>query len=628
MRPRIAVLGYEPLGQLFRQVLLGRDLPYEVQFVQALFEEALPAARELERSGRADAFVAGAVNYPLLRDRLRLPVVPLTITGYDLLRAIARAADHGHRILVMSYRERRLPAEDLRAVFRVQVDEEVFTSWEEADGIVRRRRDAGWTVLVGPSVACELAGQHGLHGVLAYGPDTLLRALQQAYEMATARLAEAQRTEELRTILQFAPTGIIAADGNGRITVFNPALERLTGIAAGEAVGRPADEVVPALELGRVLESGAPSLAAVAQLGPLEVVTNRVPVTVQGRPAGVVATVWDARSVEESEVAVRRVRHGRGLVARFTFAHVVGESPALRQAVAAARRFARAEQPILIYGETGTGKELFAQSIHNASRRAGRPFVAINCAAVPESLLESELFGFEEGAFTGARRGGKPGLMELAHTGTLFLDEVAELSPPLQTKLLRALQEREIMRVGGDRLIPVDVRVVAATSRDLDAEVAAGRFREDLYYRLNVLELRLPPLRERREDVPLLVRHFLAGRPQALVEAAVAGIAAHLGDYPWPGNVRELENLLSRFIALADTEEGKTPPAALMAELARQLQSRARTRRVRSAREDEVRRIAEAMAAEGGNRAAAARRLGISRSTLWRKLRELNGPGV
>ena len=182
------------------------------------------------------------------------------------------------------------------------------------------------------------------------------------------------------------------------------------------------------------------------------------------------------------------------------------------------------------------------------------------------------------------------------------------------------------MRVGGDRLVPVDVRVVAATSRDLDAEVAAGRFREDLYYRLDVLELRLPPLRERREDVPLLVRHFLTGRHASLVEAAAAGIAAHLGDYPWPGNVRELENLLSRFIALADTGEG-TSPAALIAELARQMQSRARARRVRDDRDEEVRRIAEAMAAEGGNRAAAARRLGISRSTLWRKLRELNGPG-
>lgn len=247
----------------------------------------------------------------------------------------------------------------------------------------------------------------------------------------------------------------------------------------------------------------------------------------------------------------RRASWAKGLVAHFTFRDLVG--PTLKETIARAKRFSAVDATVLLLGESGTGKELFAQSIHSNSPRSNGPFVALNCAAVPEHILESELFGYEEGSFTGAKKGGRIGLFELADRGTIFLDEIGKMSPNLQAGLLRVLQTKEIRRVGGDRNIPVNVRVIAASNEDLLAEVKNGDFRRDLYYRLNVLNLILPPLRQRRQDIPVLVEHILQRighilnyRPTVTPEFMVL-LQAH----DWPGNVRELENILERYAVLA-----------------------------------------------------------------------------
>jgi propionate catabolism operon transcriptional regulator len=221
--------------------------------------------------------------------------------------------------------------------------------------------------------------------------------------------------------------------------------------------------------------------------------------------------------------------------------------------ISLAEQYAKTDSTVLITGESGTGKELLAQGIHNASRRRGAPFVAINCAAFPETLLESELFGYEEGAFTGSRKGGKPGLLESAHTGTVFFDEIGDMSLPLQTRLLRVLQEREVLHLGSIEPTPIDVRVIAATHRDLRKNIAEGRFREDLFYRLNILRLHLPPLRERKADIPAITRWIIRGlgkRPEALSPAdrLLQGLLPYLESYPWPGNIRELENITERAV--------------------------------------------------------------------------------
>jgi DNA-binding NtrC family response regulator len=309
---------------------------------------------------------------------------------------------------------------------------------------------------------------------------------------------------------------------------------------------------------------------------------------------------------------------------------LIGEHPLMAQIARVVRKVAGTDATVLILGESGTGKDLVARAIHAESERAAGPFVPLNCGAIPGELLESEMFGHERGAFTGAAAP-RAGLLQQAHGGTIFLDEVAEMRPALQVKLLRVLQDHEVRPVGGDRVVRVDVRVVAASNKDLAAEVTAGRFREDLFYRLNVIPLTMPALRERRSDIPILVRHFLAihnrvrrGRPLTISDEAMV----QLWEYDWPGNVRELENLVHRVAVLADD------PIVGVADLPPAIRAlsglRPATRIVlddggldlTAAVEDfEQRLIAEALRRTKGNKQAAARLLGLKRTTLIAKLR-------
>ena len=313
-----------------------------------------------------------------------------------------------------------------------------------------------------------------------------------------------------------------------------------------------------------------------------------------------------------------------------------GDSAVMERVRQSIALFAKSSATVLIQGETGTGKELAAQAIHRESMRARQPFIAINCGAVAESLLESELFGYEEGAFTGSRRGGHAGLFESAHRGTLFLDEIGEMPLPLQTRLLRVLEEREIVRVGGTRPIAVDVRIVSATHCDLDARLTARQFRADLFYRLGVLRLTLPPLRERAEDAVALaewcLKNALAAlgvRPHANLHAEVVACAPLFGSYPWPGNVREVRNLMERLALFLAAEPLQALSPNFVLAIAPELgagwiadtgSSTARFGQPGATAAIET--IGQVVARFGGNREAAARHLGISRTTLWRKLRQ------
>ncbi len=327
------------------------------------------------------------------------------------------------------------------------------------------------------------------------------------------------------------------------------------------------------------------------------------------------------RALGERRLRSENLRYRQELQARFGAKAVVGASPAMVEVYRVAARVAAADTAVLIVGETGTGKELIARAIHAGSRRADQPFVPVDCTSLPEPLVESELFGHERGAFTGAvttRRG----LFEMAAGGTLFLDEVGELPPALQARLLRVLQEREIRRVGGTEWIPVDVRVVAATHRDLRARVAAGEFRDDLYYRLNVVAIALPPLRVRAADLPLRARHFVdkyaaarGGPPPVLPPETLARLAS----YPWPGNVRQLENVLERAVTLATGSVLRPEDLALEATPA---PGRGPTLPAAGMTLDDVKHwyLHQVLEQTGGNKQRAAEILGVDRRTLYRLL--------
>ena len=349
----------------------------------------------------------------------------------------------------------------------------------------------------------------------------------------------------LDILIEILDEGMIGVDETGEIFAINQKARDITGVDSRSVMGRQGDSVFPYIPFGTCIREKATLTPRLIRIGSANVNLSVVPVLHQGECIGAFATLQRFNDLEKRQNELRSQLLHKGYRAKYCFEDVVGSSQAIEKTKALLRRMAATESPVLLIGETGTGKELFAHAVHRASRRSDGPFVAINVAAMPENLLESELFGYEEGAFTGAKKGGRPGLFEFAHKGTLFLDEVEGMSQAMQVKLLRVLQEREIMRVGGNQIINVDVRIVAATNESLEEKVEEGSFRRDLYYRLNALPVLIPPLRERENDILLLIDHF---RRQSGGSFSLSGeIRSILLKYSWPGNIRELQNVVDYF---------------------------------------------------------------------------------
>ncbi|MGI6551753.1 MAG: sigma 54-interacting transcriptional regulator [Bacillota bacterium] len=353
----------------------------------------------------------------------------------------------------------------------------------------------------------------------------------------------------LEAIIQRINNGVIATDQAGKIVICNKIAEKMFGIKREEVLGQNADVVLPNLEINKPMSTGKKDENIEKLYQDKHILINRIPLEYDNAINGAVLTAYEFSEVEKIEKKLRKHVYSKGHVARYTFDDIDGDNPALRKQISNAKKFASLDMTVLIEGETGTGKELMAHAIHNASKRKKGPFVAINCAALPKDLLESELFGFEEGTFTGARKGGKPGLFEQAHLGTLFLDEIGEIPPEIQVKLLRAIEAKEVMRIGGDGLISVDVRIIAATNRNLKSLVAQKKFREDLYFRLNVLKVYIPPLRERKEDILPLMDSMLREYGKSVDDFLTEEIRRLLIQYNWPGNIRELRNITEFLIA-------------------------------------------------------------------------------
>lgn len=353
---------------------------------------------------------------------------------------------------------------------------------------------------------------------------------------------------EFISLLNVLEQGIIAVDDKLIITALNSKAENIIGTKRDEMIGLKSSKIIPQIQFEKVISSAKRIKAMLIKINGQDISTTIVPVITVKKVSGAIAIINKFTEEEKNQHKLRTQLLGKGHKAKYKFEHIVGTSKKIEELKTIAMRMANSDSSVLISGESGTGKELFAQAIHNSSRRKEYQFVAINCAALPESLLESELFGYEEGAFTGARKGGKIGLFELAHNGTLFLDEIGEMALSLQSRLLRIIQEREVMRLGSDRVIKINIRLISASNRDLKQLVAEGKFRNDLFYRLNVLPLRMVPLRERKQDIEVLIksiRQELNVNFEFTVEAM-----KFINQYPWYGNVRELRNNLEYLVHL------------------------------------------------------------------------------
>ncbi|MDM5199643.1 sigma-54-dependent Fis family transcriptional regulator [Fictibacillus enclensis] len=440
----------------------------------------------------------------------------------------------------------------------------------------------------------------------------------------------------LHAIIQSSEEAISVVDEEGKGIMINPAYTKLTGLKSDQVIGKPATIDISEGESihMQVLKTRKPVRGARLKVGPQkrDVVVNVAPIIVDGVLKGSVGVIHDVSEIKSLTEELSRARQIiRTLEAKYTFEDIKGESEEMTFAVEQARLAASTPATVLLRGESGTGKELFAHAIHNGSSRKYNKFIRVNCAAISESLLESELFGYEEGAFSGALRGGKRGLFEEANGGSIFLDEIGELAPAMQAKLLRVLQEKEIRRVGGTKSISINVRVIAATNINLERKIADGAFREDLYYRLNRMPIYIPPLRARKQDIRMLAEHLIKKLNQDYgknIEEITEQAEEILKQYEWPGNVRELENVLGRAMIHMEPHEQKI--SGVHIDLPSQIKQEDSHKRMISLKDieslsvqmDKVEKriLSDSLAEVDGNKTKCAKALGISLRNLYYKL--------
>lgn len=629
-KPRVVAVGLHRLRSFFNELAPTYADRATVSVLDRGFEEAVADIRALAAEEQVDVLVAAGSNGEYLRQRLNIPVVLVRVGGFDIMRALGRARDVSNRIALVTYGTTPPDVQQFNELFQLGIEQRSYRTDQDASDCVQDLKARGIEVIVAPGLVADLADQNGMRGVFLYSMDAVRQALDDAIEVVRIARFEAARRERLNTILARLRDGVVAVDMDERIYALNPAMEQVLGLTASQAIGNKLSDVAAELSLQDVLKSARVETDELQRFGSRTLITNRMPLMEQGVQTGAVLTCQDPAAIERVDRTLRSRRYRTTSVVRYKLSDLVGNCAAIQRARRLAAQYAGGEGTVLIVGESGTGKELLAQGIHHASRRSAQPFIAINCAAFTETLLESELFGYEDGAFTGARKGGKAGLFEAAHTGTIFLDEIGEMPISLQTRLLRVLQEREVLRIGAVEPTRVDVRVIAATHRDLSNQIDEQKFRRDLYYRLNILRVELPSLRERREDLPMLLQHIVS-RASARLHADRNVVALHAeklieaaAEYDWPGNVRELENLVER---IASSAAGGDGASVELRELIPEIYapnaggeattelSRRRTR----AESEWIRQVLEEC---GGDRDEACRRLGIGRTTLWRKLKQ------
>ena len=628
--PKICLISpTEDLARRAKKLVARRGMDVRVEVAE--LEAAVSLARRLLAEDDY-LFISRRGTRDLLRKSLKIQVVNIPGEASDYIPAIQQLRGEQGLIAFFSFEEDI--SNELRTIcylLHLKMKHYCFSDSLSCQAAVQQAVADGAAWGLGGVVSERFAKHCDLAYLRVESSDaSILHALDTAQQLYITQQENARQQEQLQiqleryqNILDYTHDAIIAIDEKGRISTTNQIAEHMLQPAQPPFVGRPVEEVLPNTHMTNVLHTGEAEIGQMMNIHGTLVSTNRVPIRVGGQVKGVVATFQDIKTLQTAERNIRIKLHEKGLVAKYRFSDILGRSPAIRDAKRLSENFADAQFTVMLYGETGTGKEMFAQSIHNASPRRDGPFVAINCTALNRNLLESELFGYADSSFTGARRGGKAGLFETAHGGTVFLDEIGELPLEFQAPLLRVLQEKEVRRVGDDTVIPVDIRIIGATNRNLLQLVEEGKFRRDLYYRLNVLSVLVPPLRERGDDYLEIARCIYERvLPQHTEEEETVFLRVldRCRSYAWPGNVRELTNLVERVslllhrgsreeevVQLLNVQWQETPPAApLVPGSAPALLDREA--------------VQEALRRNGGNLSRTAKTLGVSRSTLYRRL--------
>lgn len=583
-----------------------------------LMEKGAAITEKLKNRG-TKVFISRGGTAMLMRRKLHNPVVEIKMVLDDAVRAIREAQVYGKRIQFIAFSNHLLGFDSLGPLLGLQIEQYVLKDWKETRTKVFEARDKGVDVIIGGAMQCAVANEIGLPNVFLDSSETAVYlAYQDAMSMLDAVLAQERKEEEIKTILDYSGDGFVAIDKKGQITLINNFASKVfANNQESNTLGQPLAKIIPLISnLSEALNTNVKLHSDVISTSEYTLLYNRIPIENKGKVIGAMATLKDIKSVQKDDNRIRYKQYAKGLYAKYYFQDIQGKSHAVSKVKQIAEKYAKTESTILITSETGTGKEMFAQSIHNESLRKDGPFVAINCASLAESILESELFGYVDGAFTGARKSGKAGVFEMAKGGTIFLDEIGEVPINLQGKLLRVMQERTVMRLGDDKIIPIDVRFIAATNRNLIQEIKNGKFREDLYFRLNVLHLTIPPLRERKEDIALLARYFLQKHGTSLNSILADHEINALKLYDWPGNIRELENMMERIAVIGDSSN--------IIELIQSHISECNQLSDSEKKSLTPEMVEQAFEITNGNKTMAAKYLGVHRSTLWRFMEHMD----
>ena len=555
-----AIIPYKELSSLIEQSSCELNLDLNIR--EGNVEAALPAAIEAEKNG-AEIIISRGGTAEIIRKHIKIPVVDIPVSDTDILRILYPLRDQNKTILVVGFKNAVNRCHSVAHILGIKIIE-IIVPYEtksynfdyikhKADLLIK---EYNVDTIIGDQTACVNLQSfcESLYLIKSSKYDVMQAIDKTKNALSSYNHFIESKIMPVSSVLDFIDDAIISTNDKGIITIFNKSAENYILQNQNSAIGKNLEEIhsnnkyfkTIKNSISNVLKTNQPEYQQI-DLQSSKYIINTTPIIIDSKTRGAVASLKNVNSSDTDYKSSKK--YINGFSSRYRFNDIISRDPEILQIIERAKYFSQTNASILIQGESGVGKEIFAQSIHASSSRKDKPFVAVNCAALPSGLLESELFGYEEGSFTGGKKGGKKGLFELADRGTLFLDEISEIDQNIQVKFLRALEEKQIKRVGGSKLIDIDVQIIAATNLDLKKMVSEGNFRTDLYYRINLLKLDIPPLRKRIDDIEYLAAYFINifnRRHSLRIETVTEEALAFLKSYCWPGNIRELKNVIER----------------------------------------------------------------------------------
>lgn len=617
-------------GKMSTQKIYENVLIYDM----VTFKDAVKIAVELEKEKAVDIFISPAGTAFEIQKYVSMPIVKTDISDLDILETLIYAESDskivGKRIALLMHESKEFVIKRLQSYLKNTLYFYKYKDEEDLEYIINRLIQQKVELIVGGPTCAEILENFGSKGyVLRLSDESIQSSINKAIESLHISHKYKEQNQRLKTSISMFTDGVIIVNNKGIITDCNEKAREIFDISEEKIVGINIQEITNDNSIQSVYKSGVKQNDKLFKYGDINLFTNRFPIIVDGTIEGAVITYQETNKIEKLNQKFRKFQT-KGFIAKYYFKDIMGISESIKETVKIAKAFAGVDSDVLIKGETGTGKEIFAQSMHNLSSRSKGPFVAINCAALPENLLESELMGYEEGAFTGAKKGGKPGLFELADKGTIFLDEINQLPIQLQGRILRVLQERQVLRLGGDKVIPINVRIIAATNENLGKLIDEGLFRKDLYYRISVLNLNIPPLRKRKGDITLLINYYqnmfsnIYGKTSSFDEESLNMLENHV----WNGNIRELINFIERYVVISK-QLSITPKNYVTDYLDAETNNNNNIEdfnqikiKLGTLKDMEKQMIESILDRYSSNKKQAALALGISRTTLWKKYRD------